>query len=96
MQAVRDHLAVLRSEGLATDRDPLVMRASDGTLLEIFEWRSRQAMQEAHSNEAVLELWSRFEEACEARPKEIDLTGLPQWPDEFQPPWILEKYFSGR
>lgn len=63
IQAVHDHL--VRAEGLATDREPIVMRALDGTILEIFEWKSKQAIQEAHSNEAVRALWGRFEEACE-------------------------------
>jgi hypothetical protein len=61
---IREHLAVLRREGLATDRPPLVMRAEDGTLLEIFEWASAEAVEKAHTNPAVLALWGRFEEVC--------------------------------
>lgn len=65
LDAVRDHLPVLRSQGLATDRPPYVMRSADGTIVEVFEWRSADAVEEAHQNEVVKTLWSRFEDACE-------------------------------
>ncbi len=61
LAAVRDHLPVLREEKLATERAPIVMRAADGTLVEVFEWVSKEAVDRAHSSPAVLELWERFE-----------------------------------
>jgi hypothetical protein len=64
-QAIRDHLVVLRQEGLATDHPPLVLQAKDGTMLEIFEWKSPDAIQEAHANPAVLALWKRFQDSCD-------------------------------
>ena len=48
---LRDHVHLLRSEGLATDRHPVLMRAKDGTVLEIFEWASPAAIEEAHGSE---------------------------------------------
>ena len=44
MAAVRKHLRVLRAEELVTDRPASVMRAGDGTILEVFEWRSADAI----------------------------------------------------
>ena len=38
---MRDHLPVLRAQGLATERPTTILRASDGTLVEIFEWMSQ-------------------------------------------------------
>jgi hypothetical protein len=29
------------------------------------------------------------------QPAAIDLTGLPRTPDQWQPDWILKKYFGG-
>ena len=29
------------------------MRAADGTIVEVFEWRSAEAIQQAHNNPAV-------------------------------------------
>jgi len=68
MECIRDHLPILRGEGLATDRPVLVMRAADGSLVEIFEWRSASAIESAHSNAAVRALWGRFSACCEYVP----------------------------
>jgi hypothetical protein len=57
---VRDHVHLLRSEGLATDRPATVMRAKDGTIIEVFEWASPAAIEEAHSNPRVQQMWARF------------------------------------
>lgn len=65
---VRDHLSVLRGEGLATDFPPLVLRAADGTLVEIFEWESADAIARAHENPRVRELWERFGACCDYVP----------------------------
>jgi len=47
-----------------TDRQPYLMRAADGTFIEVFEWKSAAAIQAAHKNAAVQAMWARFEEAC--------------------------------
>ena len=65
LDCLRDHLPVLRKEGLATERPSLVMRAEDGAMVEVFEWASARAIEEAHRNVAVLALWERFGEACD-------------------------------
>ena len=61
---VRDHLQPLQAEGLVTERSPTVMRTADGTIIEIFEWVSREAIAGAHQNPVVGELWKRFEAVC--------------------------------
>ena len=68
LQLTRDHVPVLRAQGLATDRPVTAMRASDGTIVEVFEWMSHEAIGQAHSNPAVLKLWERYEEACDIVP----------------------------
>jgi quinol monooxygenase YgiN len=65
---LRDHFPTLRSQDLISDRAPIVMEASDGTMVEVFEWRSDEAVESAHSNPVVLALWKRFEEACDYVP----------------------------
>ena len=64
MELVRNHLPPLRAERLVTDRASIVMRAGDGTVVEVFEWVSQEAIAGAHHNHAVLELWKRFEAVC--------------------------------
>ena len=65
LECMRDHLPVLRSQGLATDRPTLVLRAGDGTLVEIFEWKSQAAIDAAHGNAEVAKLWARYERCCD-------------------------------
>jgi hypothetical protein len=64
LELVRSHLPPLRAQGLVTDRVSIVMRAADGTIIEIFEWVSQEAIAGAHTNPAVLDLWKRFEAVC--------------------------------
>ena len=61
---VREHLPPLRAAGLVTDRESIVMRAADGTIIEVFEWLSQEAIASAHSHPVVLELWKKFEAVC--------------------------------
>ena len=65
---VRKHGPVLRGEGLVTDRPFTVFAATDGTLLELFEWVSASAIDQAHQNPRVQALWAEFGAACEYRP----------------------------
>ncbi len=65
---VRDHHPMLYSEGLATGREPVIMQAADGTVVEIFEWASPAAIDEAHDNPRVQAMWERFAECCEFVP----------------------------
>jgi quinol monooxygenase YgiN len=61
---VKRHLPPLREQGLVTDRAPIVMKTANGTIIEIFEWVSPEAVAGAHSNPAVLALWQEFEALC--------------------------------
>jgi hypothetical protein len=64
LELVRDHLRPLRAEGLVTDRAPIAMRARNGTIVEVFEWVSQEAIAGAHANPVVRDLWKRFEAVC--------------------------------
>ncbi len=64
LQAVKNHLPVLHKEGLVTDRKSIVMRSKKGTIVEVFEWKSTKAIEDAHKNPAVGELWKVFNEVC--------------------------------
>lgn len=68
LELTRQHLPMLRAQGLATDRPSSVMRAADGTIVEVFEWKSQAAIDAAHANPAVAEMWKRYSEACEYVP----------------------------
>ena len=53
LAAVKKHLAVLRKEGLVTDKPAYLMRAANGSIVEVFEWKSSEAINQAHENLAV-------------------------------------------
>jgi len=61
---VHNHLPPLRAQGLVTERPSVVMRTADGTIIEVFEWVSQEAIAGAHQNPVVLDLWKRFEAVC--------------------------------
>jgi hypothetical protein len=65
LELVKNHVLILHDEGLVTARPPYVMRAEDGTIVEVFEWKSPEAIEEAHTNQVVLAMWEKFNEACE-------------------------------
>jgi hypothetical protein len=65
LAVVLEHVPTLQRLGLATDRAPMAMRAADGTVVEVFEWVSPEAIDAAHSHPEVLALWQRFAAACE-------------------------------
>lgn len=65
LDLVKAHYPTLRGEGLVTDRPALALRAMDGTLVELFEWASEEAIAGAHTNPVVTAMWARFNAACE-------------------------------
>ena len=67
---VRSRVPTLRKEGLVTDRVPVLMRAKNGTLIEVSEWKSREAIDAAHKNPTVLALWDQFFAVCDCVPLE--------------------------
>jgi|SRR5688572_7233221 len=65
LQLVQDHISILQSQNLATERAPFIMKAADGSIIEVFEWKSADAIKEAHENKVVQELWERFSQVCD-------------------------------
>ena len=65
---VRERVPTLRKEGLVTDRKPAIMRAKDGTIVEVSEWKSREAIDAAHKNPIVLAMWEKFFAVCDCVP----------------------------
>jgi quinol monooxygenase YgiN len=68
LELVRNRVPALRKEDLVTDRAPTIMRARDGTIIEVSEWKSREAIDAAHKNPKVLAMWNKFFAICECVP----------------------------
>ncbi len=64
-QLMREHVPTLQRESLASKRNPIIMRARDGTVVEVFEWASGGSADAAHGNPVVLAMWERFNAACD-------------------------------
>jgi len=62
-----EHVPYLRALGLVTDRPPLAMRAKDGTILEVFEWRD-EGTARAHGMPEIHALWEKYGAVCEYVP----------------------------
>jgi hypothetical protein len=54
---IAQHLPVLRRLELVTDRPPLLLRAADGTYVEIFEWRTAESAGVAHEHPESARVW---------------------------------------
>lgn len=68
LELVRKRVPTLLKEGLVTDRRPTIMRARDGTIIEVSEWKSRKAIDAAHKNPNVLAMWNNFFALCDCVP----------------------------
>jgi quinol monooxygenase YgiN len=68
LELVRHRIPTLRKKGLVTHRTPIIMRARDGTIIEVSEWKSREAIEVAHKNPIVLAMWNKFFETCDCIP----------------------------
>ena len=84
LAVIEKHWRALQSEGLVTSRPHYVMLAEDGTVLEVIEWASAEAIAKAHENPTVLALWAQFEAACEYVPLASLAEAARRFP-EFKP-----------
>ncbi len=73
LELTREHVPLLRAEGLATDRPVTACQATDGTIVEVFEW-APGGVERAHANPVVRKLWERYAAACDIVP----MVSLPE------------------
>lgn len=71
---VERHIPTLRQLELVTDRPSVLARSQDGTLIEIFEWRSGEAIGKAHTHPKLAQVW----EAMGAIADFPSLSSLPE------------------
>ena len=67
-ELTRTHYSILKQLDLVTDRTPTIMISKDGTVVEVFEWVSAEAIQHAHKHPEVLKMWTAYSEACDYIP----------------------------
>ena len=59
-EVLKKHIPTLRAQGLVTDAPAYASRSSNGTIVEVFEWKSHEAMAKAHENKTVMDCWNQF------------------------------------
>ena len=64
LKVVEQHIPKLQELGLITDRANYLAKSSDGTIIEVFEWKDDEAKRIAHSNEDIRHIWTLMEDLC--------------------------------
>ena len=67
-ELMKTHMPRLLAQGLVRDKASYVMEAADGTIIEVFEWLSDEAIQKAHSNPEVQKMWGEYAAVCDYVP----------------------------
>ncbi len=60
LDLVNKHLPALRELELATDRNNFIAKSKDGTIIEVFEWTSMNAINAAHVHPAIAAIWEKM------------------------------------
>lgn len=64
LKVIEQHIPKLREIGLITNRSSYLARSTDGTIIEVFEWKDEEAKRMAHSNEDIRHIWTLMEDLC--------------------------------
>lgn len=78
------HWSRLNELGLVSRRKPIIGRAADGSIVEVFGWKSKEAMNEAHGLPEVLAIWEEYARVSTYIPV-ADLKEVHQLFAEFTP-----------
>ena len=62
---IDEHLPTLQRLELITNRPSILMRAEDGTYLEVFEWCDGDAARRAHEHPEVAAVWERMAQVAD-------------------------------
>ncbi|HRE60775.1 MAG TPA: hypothetical protein PL096_06660 [Micropepsaceae bacterium] len=66
LKLVRSHHPRLVTLGYATKDAATILRSpKDGTLIEIFSWKSDAHVERAHRDPAIMEIWEAFAALCD-------------------------------
>jgi len=66
-EILKTHVNTLEAENLITSSKPIRAQAADGTVIEIFEWKSEQAKDAAHESQVVMKIWNEIMEVAEIK-----------------------------
>jgi len=67
-ELMKTHWDTLNKEGLVSNRKSIIAKSSNGAIIEVFGWKSKEAIEYAHTNKAVQEMWQEYARVCEFIP----------------------------
>ncbi len=65
LSTLKSGYAPLLAGGYVTDRPPILMKAKNGNLLMIFEWKEKESREKAQVDPAIQEQWKRVSKLSE-------------------------------
>ena len=68
LELMKTHWQKLDEENLVSKRKSIIMQSSNGTVIEVFGWKSKEAIEKAHSNPVVNKMWEDYSKVCEYIP----------------------------
>ncbi len=67
LKIIEGHTPLLRREGLITDFQSLLLKSENGTYMELFQWKSVEAKDQAHESATVMKVWEHMMEVAEMK-----------------------------
>ncbi len=68
LELMKVHWQILDRENLVSDRKSIIMQSKDGTIIEIFGWKSKEAIESAHSKPVIQKMMNDYAKVCEYVP----------------------------
>lgn len=65
LELLTDHVPTLRRLELITERAPVVCRAKNGTIIEVFEWADTGSSAQAHQHPEIAAIWEKMGEIAD-------------------------------
>jgi hypothetical protein len=57
IEMLQHNIPVMRKLGLVTDREQILAGTKDGSIIQIFEWKSQDSQEQAMAHPVVQEMW---------------------------------------
>ena len=80
LELVEKHLPILHELELATKRGNFIAQSQDGTIIEVFEWTSVNAINAAHQHPAVSVIWEKMTLVADFTPMSVLAEGQKPFP----------------
>jgi len=61
---IDQHVSTLREYGMVSDRNNYRGQSKAGVIIEVFEWKSDEAIKAVHEHPAVAALWEKMYAVC--------------------------------